>query len=130
VVRLPDAVDGLSVRKVLAIRRLKLLDEPTAREVPRVQVGLGSLDGLGVPVGMGVVDAPDGLRVREVLAVGGVKLLDQTGLEKCPERRYDLALARASRWPIVEAWAALASGSAARTTMVTASNFFMIRRPC
>src|SRR4051812_45114061 len=47
-------------------------------------------------------------------------------LENAPDRRYDWALCRALRWPAVEAWAELASGSAARTTNVTARNLFMV----
>src|SRR3954451_13757436 len=47
-------------------------------------------------------------------------------LENADERRYDSALLRALRWPAVEAWAELASESAARTTTVTARNFFMV----
>src|SRR4051794_32615026 len=50
-------------------------------------------------------------------------------LENAEYRRYDWALLRALRWPTVEAWAAPASESAARTTMATARNFFMVVAP-
>ena len=79
---------------------------PRREKWPERRYDFGSLDGLGVPVGMGLVDAPNGIRVREVLTVRGLNWSIRPALEKCPERRYDLAESRASRWPIVEAWAA------------------------
>jgi hypothetical protein len=46
-------------------------------------------------------------------------------LEKLPERRYDLAASRAWRWPIVEAWAELASDDAARTAIAAAHELLL-----
>jgi hypothetical protein len=46
--------------------------------------------------------------------------------ENAVRDRYELAFLRALRWPAVAAEAVLASESAARTTIVSVRNFFMV----
>ena len=95
------AVDSLGVREVLTVRGLKLVDQTGPGEAPRLQVRLGRLNRLGVPVGMGVVDAPNRIRVREAVTVRGRKLVDQTGLGEAP--RLQVRLGRLQSFALADA---------------------------
>src|SRR5215471_16903684 len=65
---LADGVFGLRLRESLAGAGRELLQQAGAAEAAHVEVTLGSLNGLRVPVGVQVADRELGVGLREPLA--------------------------------------------------------------
>jgi hypothetical protein len=68
-ISLANAVHGLGVREVIAVRGLELVDQTGPRKRGIAQIRLGGLYRLAVPVGVSVVNAPNRIGIWEAVAV-------------------------------------------------------------